>query len=103
MTELPVRRPLKRAPTHPGELMREQIEDHLGLTVSDAADRLKVTRQALHAVLAGRSAVTAGMALRFAKLSGGAPELLLRMQANHDLWHARQDIADALKGIRAVA
>ena len=96
-------RPLKRAPTHPGELMREQLEEHLGLTVADAASRLGISRQSLHAALSGRSAVTAEMALRFSQLTKGAPELLLRMQVAHDLWHARQRIGAKLERIKAAA
>jgi len=54
--------PVHRSPTHPGELMREIIEEHARLSVTDAARRMGVSRQALHAVLRGRSAVSADMA-----------------------------------------
>src|SRR5438309_1387790 len=78
--EFPVRRPLKRPPIHPGALMREILEDHIKLTIAEAARRMKVSRPALYAVLNGSGAVTADMALRFARLTGGAPELYLNMQ-----------------------
>jgi addiction module HigA family antidote len=90
MAEFPVRRPLKRAPTHPGELMRETIEDHLGLSKSEVARRMKISRAALYAVLGGESAMTADMAVRFSAIGGGEPQLFLNMQAAHDLWHAQQ-------------
>jgi addiction module HigA family antidote len=89
----------RRAPTHPGALIREILEEHLRLTVSDAARRLRVTRQSLHAVLAGRAAVTPEMALRLGRLFGKPPELWLRMQQAHDLWQAERRIADDLKAI----
>jgi addiction module HigA family antidote len=88
--EYPVRRPLKRPPVHPGALMREILEDHAKLTIAEAARRMRVSRPALYAVLNGTASVTADMALRFARLTGGAPELYLNMQTGHDLDEARQ-------------
>lgn len=99
MIEYTVKRPIKRAPTHPGELMREILDEQLHLPIAQAARRMKISRQSLYAVLNGGSAVTADMALRFGRLVGGAPELYLRMQENHDLWHARQKLAATLKDI----
>ena len=88
--EYPVRRPLKRPAVHPGALMREILEDHRKLTIAEAARRMGVSRPALYAVLNGTAAVTAEMALRFARLTGGAPELYLNMQTGYDLEAARQ-------------
>ena len=90
-----------RCPTHPGELMREVLVEHLQLTVSDSARRMRVSRQALSAVLAGRSALSAGMALRFSRLTGAAPELYLQMQGRHNLWRAQRCI-EAVKSRRRV-
>jgi addiction module HigA family antidote len=94
--EYPVRRPLKRPPVHPGALMREILDDHVRLTIAEAARRMKVSRAALHSVLNGSAAVSAEMALRFAHLTGGAPELYIHMQADHDLDTARQRLGDEL-------
>src|ERR1700681_972782 len=88
--EYPVRRPLQRPAVHPGALMREILEDHLKLTIAEAARRMGVSRPALYAVLNGTAAVTAEMALRFARLTGGTPELYLNMQTSYDLEVARQ-------------
>lgn len=101
MSEFAVRNQT-RAPTHPGELMREIIEEHARLSVTDVARRMGVSRQALHAVLRGRSAVSADMALRFARLTGGRAELFLRMQENLDLWTARQRLGVRLSRIEPV-
>jgi addiction module HigA family antidote len=92
--EYPVRRPLKRPPVHPGALMREILEDHAKLTIAEAARRMRVSRPALYAVLNGTASVTAEMALRFARLTGGAPELYLNMQTGNDLDQARQRLKD---------
>lgn len=102
MTELTPKRPPERQPTHPGELMRETIEEHLQISISEAARRMEVTRQALHDVLRGEAKVTADMALRFSALGGGTPELLLAMQDNHDLWEARRRLGPALRRIEKV-
>lgn len=71
MTEFTVDRPIKRAPTHPGELMREILEEQLRLSKTDAAERMRISRQSLYAVLNRQGGVTADMALRFGKLTGG--------------------------------
>lgn len=97
--EYPVRRPLKRPPVHPGALMREILEDHVKLTIAEAARRMKVSRPALYAVLSGTAAVTAEMALHFARLTGGMPELYLNMQTGHDLEAAQQRLKDELAEI----
>ena len=91
-----------RSPTHPGVLIREIIEEHARLSVTDVARRMGVSRQALHAVLHGRSAASADMALRFAQLTGGRAELFLRMQENLDLWTARQRLGVRLSRIEPV-
>ena len=100
-TELTVDRPIKRPPTHPGELFREILEDHFKLGVTEAAKRMDISRQSLYAVLDGKSAVTAEMALRFGRLVDGQPELYLAMQAKRDLWLAEQRLPVAV-GARAI-
>jgi addiction module HigA family antidote len=103
MTEHAVKRPLRRPPSHPGELMREILTDHVQMPIAEAARRMRVSRPSLYAVLNGRSAVTADMALRFGKLVGGAPALYVRMQASYDLWHAEQRLKDTLRHIQPAA
>jgi addiction module HigA family antidote len=87
---------------HPGELMSEILEDHVKLTVTEAARRMGVSRQALHTVLSGGGAVTADMALRFGRLVGGAPELYLHMQTGYDLHEARARLKETLARIEPV-
>jgi addiction module HigA family antidote len=103
MSELSVTRPLARAPTHPGELMREILDDHVKLPIAEAARRMKVSRPSLYAVLKGSSAVTADMALRFGRLTGGAAGLYLQMQTQRDLWLAEQRLRDTLVEIEPAA
>ena len=103
MSELQVTRPIARTPTHPGELMREILDEQVKLPIAAAARRMKVSRPSLYAVLNGTTAVTADMALRFGRLTGGAPELYVQMQTQRDLWLAEQRLHDALLEIEPAA
>lgn len=80
--------PMKN-PSNPGRLIKADL-DELGLSVSEAAEGLGVTRQQLYRVINGRSGITPEMALRLEKAIGGDAGLWLRMQANYDLAKARQ-------------
>lgn len=76
-------------PAHPGAIIAEVIE-HLGSSKAEMARRLGVTRAALYNVISERSAVSAGMAVSFEEATGTSAGLLVRMQAEFDLWQARQ-------------
>jgi len=81
-------------------VLREDVLPALGMTVSNVSNALGVTRQTLHRVLAGTTAVTPEMALRLGKFCGNGPDLWIRMQEAHDLWHAERRIADELASIK---
>ena len=102
MTEYQVKRPLQAAPAHPGELMREIIEEHVRISVAKAAREMGITRAALYTVLNGKGRVTSDMALLFGKLTGAVPDLFLHMQDGHDLWHSRQKLCARLGKIKWV-
>lgn len=70
------------------------------MSVSDAARAIGVTRQTLHRILAGTTAVTPEMGLRLGKFCGNGPNLWIRMQEAYDLWHAERRIADDLASIK---
>lgn len=100
MDEIRVKRPLRRAPTHPGELLREDVLPELKLSVSEAARRLGVSRQQLHRILGCTHPITVEMALRIGRLAGNGAGLWLRMQQSHDLWHAEKELKGELRKIR---
>jgi addiction module HigA family antidote len=77
-------------PAHPGELIRETL-DELGVSISDAANALGVTRQQLHNVVAARSDLTTEMAIRLEKALGSTADTWLRMQVNYNLAQARKN------------
>jgi len=93
--------PQRRPPTHPGVILREDVLPSLGLSISEAARQLRVSRQTLHRILAGTSAVTPEMAVRLGKFCGNGPGLWLRMQEAFDLWHAERRLARELDKIPA--
>ena len=78
----------QRKPTHPGEVLREDVIYPLGLTLAEAARRLGVSLEQLSAVVAGESALTPELALRIGKATRTTPESWLYMQAKLDLWMA---------------
>jgi len=100
MAEHIAKRNEDQCPTHPGEILRDDVLPSLGMNVSNAAKALGVTRQTLHRILAGTTAVTPEMALRLGKFCGNGPDLWIRMQEAHDLWHAERRIADELASIK---
>ena len=81
--------PMKN-PAHPGEMVRYDILDHFGLSITKAADVLGVRRATLSEVVNGRAALSAEMALRVEKAFGVSMDLLLRMQAGYDAAQIRK-------------
>ena len=78
------------SPAHPGEVIREDCLQPLGLTVTAAAAGLGVAANALSEVRNGRCGVSAEMAIRLEKAGWTTAEHWLLMQMQFDLWHARQ-------------
>jgi addiction module HigA family antidote len=95
-----------RNPPHPGETLREDVLPALGLTVTEAARQLGVTRSALSRVLNGRAAISPDMALRLeawlGEQRGGRAEVWLTQQMAYDIWHARQKPRPEIACIAAV-
>jgi addiction module HigA family antidote len=77
-------------PSHPGEMLKEDVLPDLGLTVTEAAEQLGVSRVALSRVINGRAAISAELAIRLAQWLGGSAEIWLRAQLQYDLWNAEQ-------------
>lgn len=79
-------------PAHPGEVIRRLCLEPLGLSVTEAARSLGVTRKALSELQNGRAGVSPVMALRLAKAFGTSPESWLGMQQQYDLWRAKKTV-----------
>jgi len=85
-------------PDHPGLLLREQILPFLGLTVSQAASDLVTTRQNLHRILAGQSAISPEMAVRLERFCGVHAAFWLERQQAYDLAKAQRVLSGSLTG-----
>jgi len=79
-----------KTPAHPGRIVRSACLQPLGLSVTEGAKVLGVTRQTLTKIVNGKSGISAEMAIRLAKAFGSSAETWVRMQAAYDLAQARQ-------------
>lgn len=91
---------MKRRPTHPGEMLREDFLPDYKLTVSGIAEAAGVSRQSINELLRGRRAVSPEMALRLGRLFGNSPEFWLNAQRAVDLWDAEQAIKKDMARIK---
>ena len=78
-------------PPHPGEVLRELCIEPLGLSVTEVAEGLGVSRKTLSAVLNGRAGISPEMALRLSIAFDTSPESWLNQQTQYDLWVAKKE------------
>ena len=90
-------------PPHPGETLKEDVLPALGLTVTQAAEQLGVSRVTLSRMINGRAAISAEMAIRLAQWLGGSAEVWLRLQLQYDLWHAEKNSKVKIKPAESLA
>ena len=77
-------------PPHPGEVFRDLCLEPLGISVTDAAEALGVSRKTLSSILNGRSGISPEMAIRLGKAFDTTPESWLKQQMQYDLFKAEQ-------------
>jgi addiction module HigA family antidote len=78
--------PTHRAPTHPGEILREEFRLPLKLTQSLVADKLHVSFKTVNAIENGRQSITTEMAVRLGILFSTTADLWINLQKTYDLW-----------------
>jgi len=78
-------------PPHPGEVLRELCLQPLGLTVTEAARALGVSRKTLSSILNGRAGISPEMAVRLSMAFGTTAESWMNQQVQYDLWHAERN------------
>lgn len=78
-------------PPHPGEVIRELCLEPLGISVTDAASALGISRKTLSAILNGRAGISPEMAIRLSKAFDTSAESWLNQQLQYDLWQALQN------------
>lgn len=94
---------------HPGAILRETVLMPLGLSVSEAAERLCMSRPAISRVLNGRAGISADLAIRLELAGASSASFWINLQGNYDLWlamqrprppvRALQDAANAVRGV----
>ena len=78
-------------PPHPGLVVLQECVQPMGLTITDAAEALGVTRNTLSELVNGKRGISPEMAVRLSKVFGGTEEGWLLQQAQYDLAHVRRD------------
>ena len=89
---------------HPGEILKETVFEPLELSVTDAAERLAVSRVGLSRVINGKAGISPDLALRLEKAGVSTARFWVNLQANYDLWQAmqrEQPVVRALQGVAA--
>ena len=86
---------LKRRPTTPGEILREEFLEPKRITQAVLAKRMGVPLQRVNTIITGRRAITAETALLLARVLKTSPEFWMNLQAAVDLWDARQRLKEA--------
>lgn len=81
-------------PPHPGEVLRELCIEPLGITVTDAARSLGVSRKTLSAILNERAGISPEMAIRLSKAFDTTAESWLNQQMQYDLWVTSQSLGE---------
>lgn len=94
---------MRRKPTHPGEMLREDFIPDYGLTVTGLAEAIGVSRQSVNELLRERRGVSPEMALRLGRFFGNSPEFWLNAQLAVDLWVAAQTLKDEVTRIKPLA
>ena len=92
MNDIRAARNPNRCPTHPGELLREDVIPATGRTKSEIARLLGISRQHLHDILEERKPVSATVAIRLGKMFGDGGGIWWRMQGAYDLWQAERSV-----------
>lgn len=92
-----------RKPTHPGAMLREDVLPALGMTQTEFAKRLSVSRLTVSELLHEKRGLSADLAIRLGKLTDTTPESWLRMQETLDLWILSQSKAGEYAQIERLA
>jgi len=79
---------MMKNPPHVGEILRELYLEPLGISVTEAADRLGVTRQALSRLVNEKTGISAEMAIRLGKAFGTSPDFWMNLEKQYELWQA---------------
>ncbi len=100
MEKIMIRIPTHRAPTHPGEMLREEFLKPMSLTQRQLADALHVPYQRINEIINGRRGMTPSTALRLSKFFDVSPDFWMNLQLRWDLYFAQKSETNELRSIR---
>jgi addiction module HigA family antidote len=84
---------IQHDPSHPGTILHEFYFEPLNLNITEAAEKLQITRPNLSAIVNGKAGISAVMALKLAKAFKTTPQFWMNLQTNYDLWQASKQSA----------
>jgi len=96
---------LKRPPTHPGEILKEEFLEPLGITQSHLAKALRTSFRAINELVNKKRGITTEMALKLAKYFGTTPQLWLNLQNQYDLYKVsvkKKEILDEVEVYKSI-
>ena len=82
---------MKRKPTHPGVIIKEDYLEPLSISIKDMSSNLGVSRKTLSKIVNARGSITPEMALRLSRAFDTTPDLWMNLQKNYDLWNAEKE------------
>jgi addiction module HigA family antidote len=81
---------IQHNPPHPGEILLEYYLEPLGSSVTQAAEKLLISRPRLSDIINGKAGISPAMALKLSRAFNNTPYLWMNMQTSYDLWHAQK-------------
>ena len=79
-------------PVHPGEILKEEYFAERGLTITEVAKGLGISRSSLSAIVNEQSGITAEMAVKLSEAFGNSSQFWINLQTNYDMWHAEKKV-----------
>lgn len=93
---------MKRQPTHPGEILREDILPEIGISKAQFARDIHISRQTFYDILNAKAPVSVETAVKLGRYLNNEPMFWINLQANYDLWIAQNAMKDELKEIQVL-
>ncbi len=94
--------PNLRPPTTPGEMLKEEFLEPMGLTEQQLADGIGISYQRVNELIHGKRGITTSTALRLAKYFGTSPDFWLNMQKANELYHVMQQEGEQIENIQPI-
>ena len=98
-----MKKPVKNQPIHPGETLKKLYFEPLGISITDAASKLLITRSNLSAILNGNAAISSLMATKLAKALNTDPQYWLGLQASYDVWKIHKNKSKIIGRVGIIA